>query len=103
MASAGIGIGGTQHGLPQAAGAVLARIERLESYLADLEKEAAAVKEHIAEIKKSDVTRHLPVVFLTARAGEKHRRMGLELGASAFLNKPFSEPELLQLVSQLTG
>jgi len=35
---------------------VAARIERLESYLADLEKEAAAVKEHIAEIKKSGDT-----------------------------------------------
>ncbi|HWP99775.1 MAG TPA: response regulator transcription factor [Vicinamibacterales bacterium] len=39
-------------------------------------------------------TRHLPIVMLTARAGEDDRVGGLELGADDYLTKPFSLREL---------
>jgi chemosensory pili system protein ChpA (sensor histidine kinase/response regulator) len=71
--------------------------------ISDLEMPNMHGYELIAEIKKSERTRGLPVVFLTARAGEKHRRMGFELGAAAFLNKPFNEPELLKVVNELVA
>ena len=71
--------------------------------ISDLEMPRMHGYELIAEIKKNARTRDIPVVFLTARAGEKHRRMGVELGAAAFLNKPFSEPELLHLIGELVS
>ena len=39
-------------------------------------------------------TRDLPVIFLTARAGEVDRVVGLELGADDYIAKPFSPREL---------
>lgn len=39
-------------------------------------------------------TRSLPIIFLTARAGEIDRVVGLELGADDYLAKPFSPREL---------
>ncbi len=45
---------------------------------------------------------HLPVIFLTARASESDRILGLELGANDYVVKPFSVRELIARVrSQL--
>jgi FixJ family two-component response regulator len=39
-----------------------------------------------------------PIVFITARASEAVRASALELGAIAFLSKPFSEDDLLSAI-----
>jgi two-component system, chemotaxis family, sensor histidine kinase and response regulator PixL len=41
-----------------------------------------------------------PVTMLTSRSSEKHRQLALQLGASAYLTKPYTEHEL---ISTLTG
>lgn len=46
-------------------------------------------------------TSDLPVVVLTAETEPKHRERATELGATAFLTKPFSPIELLGLVERL--
>jgi len=79
------------------------QVTDVDLVMSDLEMPRMHGYELIAEIRKSERFRNLPVVFLTARAGEKHRRMGVELGATAFLNKPFSEPDLLRLMEGLAS
>jgi two-component system, OmpR family, catabolic regulation response regulator CreB len=44
--------------------------------------------------KKLAVVTHAPVIFLTARADEIDRIVGLELGADDYISKPFSPREL---------
>jgi PAS domain S-box-containing protein len=46
-------------------------------------------------LRKSSDTVRLPVIFLSARAGEEARIDGLEAGADDYLVKPFSAAELL--------
>jgi DNA-binding response OmpR family regulator len=47
---------------------------------------------------------HVPVVFLTARASESDRILGLELGANDYIVKPFSVRELIARIrNQLRG
>src|SRR5689334_23469688 len=41
---------------------------------------------------------HVPVIFLTARASESDRILGLELGANDYVVKPFSVRELITRV-----
>jgi CheY-like chemotaxis protein len=41
----------------------------------------------------------VPVVILTSRSGEKHRLIALELGATAYITKPFLEHQLLTTVT----
>jgi PAS domain S-box-containing protein len=56
----------------------------------------------LAEIRAEERTRTLPVVMLSARAGEEARIEGLGKGADDYLTKPFSARELLARVgSQL--
>ena len=47
------------------------------------------------ELRTWDTTRTLPILMLTARAGESDRVMGLELGADDYLTKPFDLGELV--------
>ena len=41
-------------------------------------------------LKEADATRHIPVIFITARSEEEDETHGLELGAVDYITKPFS-------------
>ncbi len=47
------------------------------------------------ELRRSENTRDLPIIMLTARGQEDDRVAGLEAGADDYLGKPFSTRELL--------
>jgi DNA-binding response OmpR family regulator len=49
-------------------------------------------------IRSSPDLAHVPVIFLTARASESDRILGLELGANDYVVKPFSVRELVARV-----
>ncbi len=49
----------------------------------------------IAKVRASESLRHLPVMLLSARAGEEAKVEGLQAGADDYLVKPFSTNELL--------
>jgi PAS domain S-box-containing protein len=56
----------------------------------------------LAAIRAEDRTRAVPVILLSARAGEEARIEGLQAGADAYLTKPFSARDLeAQISSQL--
>jgi two-component system phosphate regulon response regulator PhoB len=47
------------------------------------------------QLKKSETTRQLPIIILTARSEEEDKVKGLEVGADDYITKPFSPSELL--------
>ncbi len=49
-------------------------------------------------LKKTDRLASVPVIMLTARAGETDKILGLELGADDYVTKPFSPGELVARV-----
>jgi signal transduction histidine kinase len=54
--------------------------------------------ELLARLRGDPVTREIPVILLSARAGEESRVEGMEAGADDYLVKPFSARELLARV-----
>jgi len=52
----------------------------------------------LRELRKEDATRSVPVVMLSARAGDEAKVEGLTAGAEDYLVKPFSARELLARV-----
>lgn len=52
----------------------------------------------VAQLRADERTRSVPIVLLSARAGEESRVEGLEAGADDYLVKPFSARELLARV-----
>jgi two-component system, chemotaxis family, sensor histidine kinase and response regulator PixL len=52
---------------------------------------------------KKEFSTTAPVTMLTSRSSEKHRQLALQLGASAYLTKPYTEHELLSTLSNLNS
>lgn len=55
----------------------------------------------LTQLRKDERTRSIPIVLLSARAGEESRLEGLEAGADDYLVKPFSARELLARVKAM--
>jgi len=55
--------------------------------------------ELLKKLKNNLSTRNIPLIFLSARAGEEARVEGINAGADDYLTKPFSSKELLARVS----
>lgn len=55
--------------------------------------------ELLSALRSDPATRRVPVILLSARAGEESRVEGLEAGADDYLVKPFSAKELLARVA----
>jgi PAS domain S-box-containing protein len=53
----------------------------------------------VQELRNNSKTRTIPIILLSARAGEESRIEGLERGADDYLIKPFSAKELLARVA----
>jgi DNA-binding response OmpR family regulator len=57
--------------------------------------------EVLRRLRADSATSTLPVVLLSARAQEADVKLGFELGASAYVKKPFSPRELADRVAEL--
>jgi DNA-binding response OmpR family regulator len=52
-------------------------------------------------MKAEETTKHIPVVFLSAKGQETEIQTGLEVGASDYILKPFAPDQLIKRVSEL--
>jgi two-component system alkaline phosphatase synthesis response regulator PhoP len=57
--------------------------------------------EVLKQLKKSQRTSGIPVMFLTARGSEVNEVLGLELGAQDYIVKPISIPKLLARIKNV--
>ncbi len=55
----------------------------------------------LAQVKAQSELKNIPVVMLTSRSGEKHRRLAMNLGASDYFSKPFKEYDLIRAIEHL--
>lgn len=54
-------------------------------------------------IRKLRTWSHLPIIVLSARTLESHRRAAFDAGADDYVAKPFNAPELLARMQALLG
>lgn len=67
----------------------------IDLVLSDLMMPVMDGKQLLTLLKENPATQAIPLIFLSARAGEEARIDGLEAGADDYLVKPFSSKELL--------
>lgn len=68
--------------------------------LVDLEMPRMNGLELTSHLRANQETRHIPVVMVTSRSTEKHREMARSVGVSGYLNKPWSDEDLLNTIQQ---
>jgi DNA-binding response OmpR family regulator len=83
-------------GAPTGRGVIdLCRRERPDLLLLDIMLPDSDGLDICKAIRQHSETAHIPVIFLTARASETDRIVGLELGANDYIVKPFFVRELI--------
>lgn len=56
----------------------------------------------LAEYVRGDSRlKHVPIIMVTSRAGQKHRKRARQIGANGYLTKPYQESELIEQVGEL--
>ena len=83
------------------AGLTAARAERPDVILLDVMMPAMDGWQVLEELLADEHSRHIPIVFLTARAELRDQTRGLELGGVDYVTKPFNPVELAPLVLDL--
>ena len=71
---------------------------RPDVVLLDVEMPRMDGYELLSTLRANPSYRDLPAVMLTSRSGDKHRRKAMDLGAAAYLVKPFQPAALLRAV-----
>ncbi|MFQ3680139.1 MAG: response regulator, partial [Pseudanabaenaceae cyanobacterium] len=57
----------------------------------------------LQRVRTREISRNVPFVVLTSRTNERHRQRAQELGATAYINKPYRNEELVSLIQRLTA
>ena len=69
--------------------------------ITDLEMPRMNGYELLAHLRQDPMTKKIPVLVVTSRAGAKHRDRAMKEGASGFLTKPVQEDQLISTVEGL--
>lgn len=73
----------------------------IQLVLCDLEMPGMNGFEFLKQVQQNSLLRHLPIVILTSRNEENYRTLAMQLGAAAYMTKPYLEHKLLALVANL--
>lgn len=79
------------------------RQRRPAAVLLDIEMPRMDGFELLAALRDDPQLRELAVVMITSRIADRHRQRAQQLGASAYMGKPFREEELVSLLAGLCG
>ena len=69
--------------------------------LLDIEMPRMDGYELMATVRSQEQYRKLPLVVLTSRAAAKHQQRAMQLGANAYVVKPYQDEELLNILKSL--
>jgi chemosensory pili system protein ChpA (sensor histidine kinase/response regulator) len=79
--------------------AVEAMFERVpDLILLDIEMPRMDGYELATHVRNDPRLKHVPMVMITSRSGEKHRQHAKSLGVNGYLTKPYQEADLVEEV-----
>ncbi len=54
-------------------------------------------------VRNDDQLKHVPIIMITSRTGDKHRERAEEIGVNNYLGKPYQENDLLDSIQRIIG
>jgi chemosensory pili system protein ChpA (sensor histidine kinase/response regulator) len=71
--------------------------------LLDIEMPRMDGYEVAQHMRTSPRLKHVPIIMITSRVGEKHRARAMEIGVDEYLGKPYQESQLLEAIAPLVA
>src|SRR5436190_1358260 len=69
--------------------------------LVDIEMPRMDGYELTGRVRSDSNLKHVPIIMITSRAGDKHRQRAFELGVDSYMSKPYQEEELFKNIDNL--
>jgi chemosensory pili system protein ChpA (sensor histidine kinase/response regulator) len=69
--------------------------------LIDIEMPRMDGYELTGRVRSDSTLKHVPIIIITSRAGDKHRQRAFELGVDSYMSKPYQEEELFKNIDNL--
>jgi chemosensory pili system protein ChpA (sensor histidine kinase/response regulator) len=80
-----------------------ASMQAYNAIITDLEMPKLNGYEVIQALRSRQQTQSVPILVMTTRAGEKHRELALNVGATGYITKPVEERKLLREIERAVG
>jgi chemosensory pili system protein ChpA (sensor histidine kinase/response regulator) len=71
--------------------------------LLDIEMPRMDGYQFATHVRNDPKLKHLPIIMITSRSGEKHRAKAIEIGVNDYLSKPYQESQLVAAIGALVG
>jgi len=71
--------------------------------LLDIEMPRMDGYQFATHVRNDAKVKHLPIIMITSRSGEKHRAKAIEIGVNDYLSKPYQESQLVAAIEALLG
>ena len=71
--------------------------------LLDIEMPRMDGYQFATHVRNDPRLKHLPIIMITSRSGEKHRAKAIEIGVNDYLSKPYQESQLIAAIQALVG
>lgn len=71
--------------------------------LLDIEMPRMDGFELATHMRNDERLKHVPIIMITSRTGDKHRERAFEIGVNEYLGKPYQESELIASINNIIG
>jgi len=68
--------------------------------LLDIEMPRMDGFEVVTKLRSDEALKHLPIIMITSRSGQKHRDHAMALGVNEYMSKPYQEAALLESIAR---
>ncbi len=75
----------------------------IDIILLDIEMPRMDGYQFATHVRNDPKVKHLPIIMITSRSGEKHRAKAIEIGVNDYLSKPYQESQLVAAIEALLG
>ena len=71
--------------------------------LLDIEMPRMDGFELATHMRNDEHLKHVPIIMITSRTGDKHRERAMQIGVNNYLGKPYQENDLLESIHRIIG